>query len=201
MRRTILPSSRCAAVMAGLVLALASCSSPPADDESAAPETTTEASASPTENPEAAGHSEEPTTQPADSGLVELELGDTFTTDLGSEITAHEVRLNIPYDWESDGGGAWHAVDVSYCLSDTVPDAYAFQSFTMDWIMRTEEGYVLDFPSSHSDDIVQPLLDLYSAMPAANECYRGWVLIDGPPDVEITSVRFLEVDWAVSPSE
>lgn len=202
MRRPTLPLYRCAAVMAGLTFVLSACSTPPADDKTAAPETTTKTSAIPTEATESSEPSEEPTTtETEDSGLVRLQMGDTFTTDLGSEITAHEVQLDISYDWEPDGGGAWHAINVSYCLSDTVPEVYAFETFTMDWIMRTEEGYVLDYPSSFSDDIVKPILDLYGVTPVPNECYRGWVLLDGPDDVNVTSARFGEVDWALEPTE
>lgn len=202
MRGPTLPLSRCTAVMAGLALALAACSTPLADDETVTPGTTAEATATPTETTEAAQPSEEPTTtEGADTGLVQLQIGDTFTTDMGSEITAHEVRLDIPYEWEPDGGGAWHAINVSYCLSDTVPEAHVFETFTLDWIMRTEEGYVLDYPSSYSDDIVQPMLDLYGVTPIANECYRGWVLLDGPKDVTVTSARLGEVDWAIPPTE
>jgi len=129
------------------------------------------------------------------STLIQMDLGDTFVTDRGSEITAHEVRLDIPYDLESEEGGAWHAIDVEYCLGDELPELSVFQEFTYGWILRTEEGYVLDYPGSSYDDIIAPQLDLYSVTPVAGECYRGWVLIDGPMDVTVTSARLDELDW------
>lgn len=195
--------SRLAAVAAGLTLALASCAAPTEGEDAgaagtspAAVETTTEAA--PTEE---STETEEPTetvsAEPSDTGLIELEMEDTFTTENGSEITVHEVQVNIPYRFESDSGGGWHAIDVSYCISDVVPDLDAFQSFDHWWVLRTEEGYTLDYPSSHWDDIASPQLELFNTMPAANECYRGWILIDGPADATVTSARFYEVDWSL----
>lgn len=133
-------------------------------------------------------------TEPA---LMQLEIGDTFTTDLGSEITVHEVRLDIPWDYPPDDGGLWHAADIEYCLGETPPEPIAFQDFTWSWVMRTSEGYVLDHPSSWEDAMISPLLDLSQTSPVSGECYRGWVLFDGPEDADVTSVRFFELDWSI----
>lgn len=199
---------RLVAVAAGLMLAMASCTASPNDEETqtseappAAAEMTTEEAAQ-AEATEAQEPSEEPSEDsnavPADDGFIHLQIGDTFTTDNGNEITAHAVEVNIPYDFESDAGGAWHAIDVSYCIGDTPPETHTFQNFDIGWILRTEEGYTLDYPSSSWDDIITPQLELFNMVPAANECYRGWILIDGPSDATITSARFYEVDWDLS---
>lgn len=134
---------------------------------------------------------------PTGSGLVELTVGDTFTTDRGSTITVHEVRVDIPYEFESDAGGAWHAIDTEYCLGDPAPDQAAFEDFQFAWILRTEEGYNLDYPSSSWDDIATPALDLYGVTPVAGECHRGWVLIDGPTGTTVTEARLDNVSWAL----
>lgn len=129
--------------------------------------------------------------------MEELAVGDTFTTELGSAITVHEVRLDIPWDYPPDEGGLWHGADVEYCLGDTPPKTTAFQSFSWSWVIRTEEGYVLDHPSSWQDEMISPLLNLTEVVPIAGECYRGWVLFSGPEDAEITSVRLDNIDWAL----
>lgn len=134
------------------------------------------------------------------SNLVEMNVGDTAVTDRGSEITVHEVRLDIPFDYESEDGGAWHAIDVEYCMGDDLPDLEVFQQFAYAWVLRTEEGYVLDYPGSSYDGIVSPQLDLYSVTPVAGECYRGWVLIDGPSGTTVTSARVDELDWRLKDS-
>ena len=167
-----------ATVVAALALALAGCSGNPD------PALTT-------------GYSEPTTEEPPTTELVELAVGETHTTDLGSEITIHEARINIPSDYPPDEGGLWHAADAEYCIGDTPPDQYAFEAFTWDWVMRTAEGHVLGHPSSWDDALVSPRLDLSSSTPIPNECYRGWVLFSGPEDATPTSVRLDNMDWSI----
>lgn len=182
---------------AALALVASGCATEAPDEPVTGEVPTAEAAtAERTSAPETSATSEAPT--PAEPTLIELSVGEAFTTDRGSTITVHEVRTNIPFEFESEDGGAWHAIDAEYCLSDILPELESFQSFTYGWVLRTEEGYMLDYPGSSWDGIVSPALDLYSVTPGAGECYRGWILIDGPPDVNVTSARFYEIDWRVS---
>ncbi|WP_148639565.1 hypothetical protein [Brachybacterium sp. SW0106-09] len=171
---------------AAAVLLLAACSSP-----ESSPPPTTEATTTEGATVEEAAPEE---TTPA---LLEYEMGQTHTTELGSEITVHETRLDIPWNYPPDEGGLWHAADVEYCVGDTTPDPLAFQDFTWSWVMRTDEGHTLGHPGSWEDAMVSPRLDLTSSTPIPNECYRGWVLFSGPEDATPVSVRLDNMDWAI----
>lgn len=133
-----------------------------------------------------------------------LPLGRPHERGEGITVTAYEVRT-LPRDGHADTapGVVVYAVDAEVCMEDVLLSPEYFQSFSVQWTLETSdpEGPVIDWVAGGYDGDLDGTLDLFTTQPAADTCYRGWVVLDGPADAEPVVARVQmspDVEWSVS---
>ena len=184
-------------VILGIALAVTSCSStdPPEAEDSAATAATDPTSTSTAPS----------TTTSVD---VSLDLGDTFTTQSGNELTVYELRANTPNAEPPPqdvlpNGMTWSSADVELCRS---ADTTSGPTEADAWQLWTDQGGRIDIASTIYRNALVPAWD-YSTTEvpiAPGQCLRGWALFEVPPGAVVESAVFINTDeplpeWEVSP--
>ena len=131
-----------------------------------------------------------------------LNLGDTYTTPSGSDLTVYDYRPNTPNAEPPPAdvlpaGVVWASADVEACNGPDLTGPIGFDS----WRLRTGNSLITRSSSTYGNAVL-PQIDTELEL-SPGECLRGWVQFDVPTDATIDSVVFANVaegprpEWTV----